>query len=358
MPSGHEIASALATALGGTVHELPLEDRFDRLVVLADRRVPLLVRDWGHTLGVCLVGVRGWHDRPAKFDDALVREIVAATQAWAKTESRERATMFECAAVLVEFLAAHTGGPWTASIPGVVLPGELWLHPREGSASVGVFADAVRVWNGGQSVERVLVTRAELQATSASMRAIATAVDGQLAAHASNLDLAQHIETVAERLSAMLEPRLGVGVRSRTGFASHSSTIQIEVAFAGSGPVRILAKDGRVIVEAGLVGEQLDEIDDIGGMVDPIIAALERARRTLTIEKLVIGREYEVREDLQELRVGMVVRFDGFDDIDNHYGRYEFTSRDGRRVAVAGDFSTPRHSPLGKAYRYLTELDA
>jgi hypothetical protein len=363
MPSGHEIADALAAALSGTVHELPTEDRFDRLVVLADGRAPLVVRDWGHTLGVCLVGVQGWHARPTKFVDALVREIVAATQAWAKSESRERATMFECAAVLVEFLAAHTGGPWTASLPGVVVPAEVWLRPREGSASVGVFSDAVRVWVGGGSssqhlIERVLATRAELDVTSSSMRAIAAAVDEQLAEHARNLDLALRIEAVAERLIALLEPRLGAGARSRMSLASHFSSVEIVVAFPRGNEVRIYANDGRVIVEAGLVGEQgwlgsSETVDDVGGMIDPILEALERARQSLTIERLVIGREYEVRENLQELRTGMVVRFDGFNDIDNHYGRYEFTSRDGRSVAVAGDFSSPRHSPLGETHRYL-----
>jgi hypothetical protein len=357
MPNGREIADTLARELGGRVHELVTPDAPDLLVVLRDGRVPLLVRDFGHTLGVCLVGVQGWHDRPVSFVDALVRQIVVAAQTWAKAESRARATMFECAAVLLEFLAAHTGGAWTASIPGVVVPAELWLHPREGSASVGVFADAVRVWNGDHSLEQVMVLRSDLAAASSSMQAIACAVDQQLATHARNLELSTHIEAVSERLIARLESRLGRCTPTRTGFVSHSSVIQISLAFA-RGEVRVFAKDGQVLVEAGLVGEQGwsgsgDAVDD---MLEPILAALERARRSLTIHELVVGREYEVREDLQELRAGMLVRFDGFDDIDNHYGRYEFTSRDGQRVAVAGDFSTPRNSPLGEAHRYLKEL--
>jgi hypothetical protein len=358
MPSGREIADVLAALLGGHVRVLPTPDRPDRLIVLGDGRVPLLVRDFGHTLGVCLVGVRGWHDRPASFLDAVVREIVVATQAWATSESHTRATMFECAGMLAEFLAAHTGGPWTVSIPGVEVPAEIWLHPSEGSASVGVFADAVRVWNGSQSLEKVMVLRADLESTSSSMRAIAIAVDGQLATHARNLDLAARIEAVSERLIARLEPRLGRCDRSRTGLVSHFSAIQMSLGFSGWGVVRIFAKDGGVTVEAGLVGEQgwsgSDDVTD--EMCDAIVAALERAQRSLTIEKLVVGREYEVREDLQDLRAGMIVRFDGFDDIDNHYGRYEFTARDGRRVSIGGDFSHPRHSPLGETHRYLKEL--
>src|SRR5262245_34083247 len=161
MPTGREVADMLAAALGGNVRELPTQERTDSLVVLADGRVPLLFRHFGpHTLGVCLVGTRGWHDRPANFD--AVPEIVEATRAWAKAEPRELATMFEVVAVLAEFLTAHTGGAWTASTPGTVVPSELWLHPSEHAAgSVGVFADAVRVWNGNVSVEKVLVTRAE-----------------------------------------------------------------------------------------------------------------------------------------------------------------------------------------------------
>lgn len=365
MPSHHEITDILTTALGGSVRELPSDDRSGRilrLVVLADQRMPLLVRDWGHTVGVCLVGVRGWQGRPAIFDAVLVREIVGATQAWASGQSLESATMFECAAVVVDRLAAHTGGPWTVSIPGVVVPRELWLNACAGSASVGVFSDAVRVWSGSHALETVLATRADLVATSSGLQAIAAAVDGQLAEHSRNVDLSRRVEAVAERLVDMLEPRLGAGVSSRMGSASHSSSIRTHVEFAGFGTVRVLASGGRVVVEAGLVGEQGwsgsgETFDAIGSMVDPIVEALERARVTLTIEKLSVGCQYEVLEDLQALRAGMVVRFDGFDDIDNHYGRYEFTSRDGVRVAVAGDFSTPRHSPLCEAHRYLKVLD-
>lgn len=358
MPSGSQFADMLAAAVGGSVRELPDRERTDQLIVLADGRVPLLVRDFGHALGVCLVGVRSWHDRPANFDDALAQVIVADTQVWAAAEPLTLATMLECASVLTEFLTAHTRVPWTASIPGVGVPRELWLHPREGSASVGVFADAIRVWNRERSLERTVVVRADLQPTSSSMQAIAAAVDGQLDAHVSNRYLEVRIELAAKRLQAKLEPRLGACVVSRMGLTSYSGTIRLSLRF-GRDEVRVFARDGRVIVEAGLVGAQgwSDSGEVVEEMIDPILSALEVERRSLTIDKLTVGCEYEVREDLQELRAGMIVRFDGFDDIDNHYGRYEFTSRDGRRVAVAGDFSTPRNSPLRDAHRYLKAID-
>ena len=355
MPSGREIADTLAAALSGSVRELPTQGRADWIVVLDDGRVPLLVRHFAaHTLGVCLVGTRGWHDRPANFD--AVQEIVEATRAWARAQPRELATMFECVAVLAEFLSARTGDAWTVSTPGTVVPSEIWLHPSvHSSGSVGVFADAVRVWNGNVSVEKVLVTRAELRPTSAGLQAIAAAVDQQAATHARNRDLEVQIETMTEQLVARLESRLGTCTLGRTGHVSHWGTIRTSLWFSGSSEVRVFAKDDRIIVEAGLVGAQgwSSREEAVDEMIDPIVAALELARRTLTIEALAKGQEYRVIEDLQELRTGMIVRFDRFDDIDNHYGRYEFTTREGVVVAVSGDFSTPRNSPLGETHRYL-----
>jgi len=77
----------------------------------------------------------------------------------------------------------------------------------------------------------------------------------------------------------------------------------------------------------------------------------------LALHHLEPGKRYRVLETLQELQRGDIVVFRLFDDIDNHYGRYEFETPGGRRVAVGGDFSTPEHSPLAETHRYLEELD-
>ena len=80
-------------------------------------------------------------------------------------------------------------------------------------------------------------------------------------------------------------------------------------------------------------------------------------RESLTIERITVGQRYRVLQSIGELREGMVVRFIGFEDIDNHYGVYEFAGPDGSKLAVGGDYSTPRNSPLGQAHRYLKPVE-
>lgn len=56
------------------------------------------------------------------------------------------------------------------------------------------------------------------------------------------------------------------------------------------------------------------------------------------------GAEYIVLQDLCDLRKGQVVKFIGFDDVDNHFGRFVFTNQDGAVLEVDGDFSSSEHS--------------
>ncbi|PTU73464.1 hypothetical protein DBO85_14145 [Pseudomonas mangrovi] len=58
------------------------------------------------------------------------------------------------------------------------------------------------------------------------------------------------------------------------------------------------------------------------------------------------GDEYSVLADLCDLRQGEVVRFIGFDDVDNHYGIFVFIRADGAVLEVSGDFSGPGHAHL------------
>ena len=77
----------------------------------------------------------------------------------------------------------------------------------------------------------------------------------------------------------------------------------------------------------------------------------------LTIDRLIPGDRYRVIRTIDELREGMIVRYIGINDIDNHYGIAEFEGPDGQTLGVRGDYSTLRASPLGGAYRYLEALD-
>jgi hypothetical protein len=50
---------------------------------------------------------------------------------------------------------------------------------------------------------------------------------------------------------------------------------------------------------------------------------------------------YRVLADVGQLKQGQVVKFVGFDDVDNHYGVFVFTDADGNVLEVSGDFSGP-----------------
>lgn len=52
------------------------------------------------------------------------------------------------------------------------------------------------------------------------------------------------------------------------------------------------------------------------------------------------GNAYIVLSDLGDLKTGKIVKFIGFDDIDNHYGKFVFTDSKGQVIEVCGDFSS------------------
>lgn len=54
--------------------------------------------------------------------------------------------------------------------------------------------------------------------------------------------------------------------------------------------------------------------------------------------------EYLVLNDLGDLRKGELVKFIGFDDVDNHFGIFVFLNSEGGILEVSGDFSGSNHS--------------
>ncbi len=64
------------------------------------------------------------------------------------------------------------------------------------------------------------------------------------------------------------------------------------------------------------------------------------------MQGLEVGATYRVVTSVQELTRGAVVRFVGFDDIDNHHGCYEFVTLDGGTLKVCGDFSNRDRDPF------------
>jgi len=58
------------------------------------------------------------------------------------------------------------------------------------------------------------------------------------------------------------------------------------------------------------------------------------------------NEDYLVVKDVADLKQGELVKFVGFDDVDNHYGIFVFVDANGRLLEVTGDFSSPTHSSM------------
>lgn len=59
---------------------------------------------------------------------------------------------------------------------------------------------------------------------------------------------------------------------------------------------------------------------------------------------LLPDEEYRVLKDVGDLKKDALVKFVGFDDVDNHYGIFVFVDSDGTVLEVSGDCSGPNHS--------------
>jgi hypothetical protein len=118
---------------------------------------------------------------------------------------------------------------------------------------------------------------------------------------------------------------------------------------------RVESRGTRIAGAAGVIGEGgwAGEIVTGHRVLADVLAAAERWQHTVTLDRLVPGDRYRVKEDIKDLRRGMTVRFVGFHDIDNHYGEYVFEGEDGAVLKVGGDFCEPRRRILAETHRYL-----
>lgn len=60
------------------------------------------------------------------------------------------------------------------------------------------------------------------------------------------------------------------------------------------------------------------------------------------------GAQYHVFTELGPFKPGEMAIFLGFEDIDNHYGKFVFKKPDGEIVEFPGDYSGPTHSSFLK----------
>jgi hypothetical protein len=326
------------------------------VVELPDGRVPVLVRDFGHTLSICVAEVEVC--RSGRVSATTLREAITAARSWIEASSPERVTLYELVLHLAGLLADALGQRWAVFFSGMPgAPNEARLDgPEFHAASVRVFGDRVLVpIHYGR--EFAIGSRRDFAACDA---AIVAAVREQLAAYEANVALSQRVRACADDLAARLGERMGIACRAEGRlYPTYERASEARILVDSRELVQVFVKGEDVVwLHAGLPGHDGWEGSGDQAELEAIVAAIEREAETLMIEGLIPGHRYRVIQDLGELRAGMIVRFVGIDDIDNHYGIGEFTGPDGERLGVPGDYSTRRSSPLGPAYRYLVELEA
>ncbi len=365
IPPGRTLADAIAGGVGGSVLDVPGDGK-SYAVALADGRVPVLVRELGHAVRVCISGVKSWYQRGDSQDAAMLPDVIATTQAWA-TGHAEVATIYEIALAASTALGEAIDEPFDVSIPGTPDPTEMWLRPRDPeSASVGIFDGRVVVSVDGARRDIQIGSRSEL---ADSRTTIIAAVREQLALAVRNRAISERIRGLVTTLAGELAKRLETPcVASDNDRVTHEAAIVATITGSISGSpaaddarelVRIVSERGVIRGHAGLVGAAGWDGDEsqLRSDVDGIVAAILRQRATLTLDRLVVGRRYRVLETIQELPKGEIVFFEGFDDIDNHHGCYDFRTAGGKAVRVCGDFSTPDNTALGETHRYLEPVD-
>lgn len=327
--SGRRFADAIAAAVGGWVHEVPSRDHTMQYAIAIPpaRRMPCLVRDFGHAFSAVIFGGRSFSVPPKADPTPVVSDVAADLRAWNPDEAP---TILERAIALRDALAEALEEPWTVSIPGTLEPTEMWLHGAKfEAASIGVFG------GGSDPIPRV-IERAR----------------AQQAAYRSNVERGKQLEVIAGELARRLRERLDEPWPvATTGFASHDRAIGVTI-----GTEVALRVDGDELRgHAGLPGDdgwdaRLDDYD-----LDDLVKAIVRARQTLQLDDLRIGARYRVIDSIQDLRVGSIVTYSLYDDIDNHYGRYVFTDEAGNECAVSGDLSGAAN-PLREVHRYLAKI--
>jgi len=351
--NAHVLAEAIAVGSGALSRRIPSRDEGATwAVVLADGRVPVVVQEYPRgAIRVFRFPGSSWN--PTRDEHTKVAlEASAYVKDWAARPA-DVPTVPEMALAVAEMLRADLGERFLVSIPGAPEATEMSVAPeRSASAHIGVFAGKLVAWPDVVSI----ATRADLAGKRAE---IVAAVRKQKERYEKNVVLAARVRALADALVRRLSERLGEPLRAWPyGAPSYDGVPSATIARGQKKAVEVTAADGVLHVHAGAPGALGFDADgdDVDSMLEPIAAALSRERGVLTLDRLVEGRRYRVRESIQGLHAGATVTFTRYDDVDNHYGEYVFVDESGHEVKVVGDFSTPERSPLGETYRFLEEV--
>lgn len=291
---GDELAAELAAQTGGSVHVLATDPRWPSFgVAIAPAGGAVLVRDHGHVISVSC-GTLSWQIRPA---DPLPQDLAAEAFGWADSNPTST-TLVDAALALVPFLEHETRDRWTVDIPGgEPVPSEMWLHGSDfDRASVGIFADAIRV-----GMERS-VPMPPSRHLAESCHAVLGFVREQSAAYDRNVTISRECERIASEMATAGKTWRIVGARA-SWYAPATTGV-----FEGDREIaRIAAKNG-------------------------VVTVTRHAAGAVTYESLREGSNYRVTGEFYGLKRGEIITYLGA--MDDH-APCEFRRASGEVISVS-----------------------
>jgi hypothetical protein len=348
--TAREFADALAKEIGGALRVLRDDDDHDQFVIVTvDGRAPVMVRKYlSGTIGACVPGALAHAGGESTFDAARVATFREAAFTWLRSHPKAL-SMFGVAIALADALADL--GRWDFRIPSPTDPDQLRLHTADAS-SIGVSDCRVHLDRTYQ-----IQTRADLDEALPRIRGEVKQSVIEIAAYReASTQLEAATKIVATKLAA------GTSLPATPGYVDERrGDLLLYPITCGGRPVMIKLDmtTGALRIHAGIAGQGDVEVSygELDARMPEVVAALARARATLTVGDLRINARYRVLAKVGELSAGDEVTYKGLDDIDNHYGEYLFDRVDGKRLVVGGDCSTPERGPLGRAHEYLAVIE-
>jgi hypothetical protein len=293
--SGAELAAALAAAARGVVHPLRTDPRWPAFgVEIPPAGCPVLVRDHGHVLSVSC-GAQSWQLRPT---DPMPNDLAREAREWAMANPTVT-TIVDAALVLVPFLENETRDRWTLDIPGGQhVPSEMWLHGSDfDRASVGIFADAIRV--GMERSAPMPPSRNLVEAC----RAVVGFVREQSAAYDRNVAISNECQRLASEMATQGRTWRTTGSPRPNWYA----------------PIATAVFDG---------DREIARIEEKNG----VVVVTRHAEGAVTLESLREGQSYRVRAAFMGIGKGEVLAYLG--QYDNHMP-HEFRRASGEVISVS-----------------------
>lgn len=348
-------ASELATRYGGRVVEVEASDLETSLAIeLPGGRVPALIRGYRRAFGVWVPGRLGHLDAPRASGADLLARAERAIRTFVDSTAESESTLIELALRVRERLDAEFGERFSVGFPGVAEPSEVWLHPSDhDTASVGVFPGRLIVWVDSEAHEARVPAR---DALAPALDAVVRGVALQRERYREHVAASAEVVALGQRLVERLGAALGRSFESVLEFRpTHSGATRARLVERGTRRAVAEVRAQRTDVSVELVPGASAPIAStaIDADFERFAESVRRSLDRLSLDGLVRGARYRVRDAIGGLLPGVCVTFLGFEDVDNHYGAYRFRAVDGAEVSVTGDFSAPHRHAFYATDRYL-----